>query len=1433
MEQSTSIKNTISIKRQQINDILEPNNNDRSKSFATTSNIQTNDVIKRGLSLAGTGLVSSGRTRYSFKATKSNKTRQSVNLHTRTIKSQAPEKTIENNKTEIPDKETVDRLFEKALDSGMYFWGSAHSTLQNVSTARKWQLIQKIRHNEQEHADQGDSKLSVQNDQVFLENLKYSLNDPSKRLRSLYQLEKRLRQKTFLASFVSGDYYVDLVDQIPTITIDIEYAYFSSFKTLMNNMEVRIKILNNPILIGFFIDSMINDISPIKIKLQTCQLLLLLTYLDSEKGYDVIWNSLEKKLELWMNDIKGIIENTDDILERINSNKSVIQFRHPEQVISDYLSSVLFLVNSIIEGYPSYNKKEFIIEQFRNMEIHKLFYKMENFESTTIKEQIQNYKIKEEGVRMRMNNEAPIFPTLSYGPVLESLVQKTQDTPLEQPFGDLVKSLSAMLDNRTYSESIKLYKALSSMLVYLLEKFQSDVDEDLSPNSLLHESLERLLDGLQSDDIARRAMNDLKEAQKSIAALTSELKQVRTEKRLDDNELLVKLHNNSELLSSKVSEIKTLKFRNKSLEELLKDSKFKQDKIATYERLQYKVKARPLSVFGNNKSDLKLQLGIKNNIRYSNSHIIRESKGVLSLSSFLEDDSMDNILNNQSYTGQFSNSTDLKSSAANTSIMGESMVGEVTDGQINGGNLLVTGSKTIKYSTDNFQYSENGSNDRYGYCIPGTSTTDKTRSMNSATNRDIINGSLSYLPSPDPVLDGTIQPVLTSGFSNSTDYYHSHHMRSIEEGNGVSVSGPYLTFEGQQSTILDVSETPRFGVMIPYGKNDTGSSLNLNEMPTNNLNINGLNIGGTGIGSDFSLGGSGTLNPGTRSSILTTSVLQEGIKLSSVAAAAAAAAPPPPPLPPQLSDKTEEQENEDPEPEPDTNVGSSISLAPPPPPPPLPTNLVKMDVTSRHSALKLKQIHWDNVDDVENTIWADQVSLGEIFSKLKKGGILNNVNDMFKIKDNKLKIKKDKKDENKPKKLSFLPRDLAQQFGINLHIFSNYSVDALVSKVLACDSEILRNIPVLEYFNKEDLNNIPRSISIKFDPFSSNYLTGAKPTKSPESLERSDQIYLELCYNLRSYWSVRSKVLLLMMTYEKDYYDLTYKLQKIDDAVRTLKNSTKLRDVLYIIYSIGNYMNKRGVRGIRLSSLTKLVFVKSSNDSNISFLHFIEKIIRFNYPDVYSFLDDLKLVDDISNLSFESLEAECSEFTRKIREAVHEVSKGKLSDPKLLHPQDEILSKIRYKTNKAKTKSGLLDAQFKLTDSDIDKIILFYGENPKDTESKRMFFKNIMDFVAVFKKCARENKEREEMDRIYEERKKLMEQNLRLKRDDSNGSSDDAEDDAVDVLLSQLRGVDSNSMKLRSKRRDSRVLSKVDSKASNNDELLERTHALMSDLQNI
>jgi len=67
---------------------------------------------------------------------------------------------------------------------------------------------------------------------------------------------------------------------------------------------------------------------------------------------------------------------------------------------------------------------------------------------------------------------------------------------------------------------------------------------------------------------------------------------------------------------------------------------------------------------------------------------------------------------------------------------------------------------------------------------------------------------------------------------------------------------------------------------------------------------------------------------------------------------------------------------------------------------------------------------------------------------------------------------------------------------------------------------------------------------------------------------------------------------------------------------------------------VGNYMNdsRKQASGFKLHSLSRMAGVK--DEHNISFLHHVEKVVRIAFPELESFLEDLKPCRDaaLSNI---------------------------------------------------------------------------------------------------------------------------------------------------------------------------------------------------------
>ncbi|KAK9448642.1 uncharacterized protein V1518DRAFT_405912 [Limtongia smithiae] len=529
--------------------------------------------------------------------------------------------------------------------------------------------------------------------------------------------------------------------------------------------------------------------------------------------------------------------------------------------------------------------------------------------------------------------------------------------------------------------------------------------------------------------------------------------------------------------------------------------------------------------------------------------------------------------------------------------------------------------------------------------------------------------------------------------------------------------------------------------------------------------------------------------------------------------------PPPPPLPSILGGGSS------PPPPPPLPGSGAIPVAPPPPPFSFASSKLQLPIKQSSSLIsrppqkKIKPMHWERLDDVEFTFWkgdeqndsSDADESGDepegrrkksrvrarenLYGVLSNRGVFAEVERIFAAKEIK-KLGGAKKAEAEKK--SFISRDLAQQLEINLHAFANLSVDEMVMKIIKCDRDVMENLSVLEFLAKDDLVRIPDSVSRNMMPYSTIWATTSgerrMPEKDPSELTRADQVYLELFFNLQSYWKSRMRALLLTRTLEREYDELLDKLKLIDHASDAIRNSSKLRDLLDIILVVGNYMNgaNKQATGFRIGSLQRLAFTKNENNT-MTFLHYVEQTVRTSFEDVDGFLDDLKDVSQASKISIEQVQAECRQYIQNIKNVQDSTDFGNLSDRSSFHPSDRVLAVVLPFLPEARTKREYLEEHLANTVSTFDSLLKFFGEDVRDSNSRATFFAKFANFMADFKKARKENLQRDEETRVYELRRRNILESQQRRNESQAALEAGAAATATPAVAARKASADGNS----------------------------------------
>lgn len=366
--------------------------------------------------------------------------------------------------------------------------------------------------------------------------------------------------------------------------------------------------------------------------------------------------------------------------------------------------------------------------------------------------------------------------------------------------------------------------------------------------------------------------------------------------------------------------------------------------------------------------------------------------------------------------------------------------------------------------------------------------------------------------------------------------------------------------------------------------------------------------------------------------------------------------------------------------------------------------------------------------------------------------------------------------------------------------------------IIHCDTAVLDNPVVMDFLQKDDLCNIPENTAKVMAPYSKDW-TGPDAMsvareQDPAELTRQDQIYLQTAFELHYYWKSRMRALALTRSYEPDYDEITEKMRQVVEVSESLRDSVSLMNVLGLILDIGNYMNdaNKQARGFKLSSLSRLAMVKDDkNQSTLADL--VERIVRQQYPEWDTFVNDIQGVMTAQKINIEQLQADAKKYIDNVRNVQMSLDSGNLSDPKKFHPQDRVSQVVQRCMKEARRKAEQMQLYLEEMSRTYDEIMAFYGEDPTDDNARRDFFAKLALFISEWKKSRDKNVTFEEQRRRNEEsmRRKNAALNIRADRLADGGPVSPSSAGAMDSLLEKLRAAAPQTRDQRDRRRRARL----------------------------
>lgn len=508
--------------------------------------------------------------------------------------------------------------------------------------------------------------------------------------------------------------------------------------------------------------------------------------------------------------------------------------------------------------------------------------------------------------------------------------------------------------------------------------------------------------------------------------------------------------------------------------------------------------------------------------------------------------------------------------------------------------------------------------------------------------------------------------------------------------------------------------------------------------------------------------------------------------------------------------------------------GASGLLPPPPPPPnaPLgagwrPAYMVgelapsTLGMPSIRPKKKLKALHWDKVDTPQVTVWAAHAPTAEQkeekYTDLAKKGVLDEVERLFMAKETKIFGASTAAKQRSAKK-QIISNDLSKNFQIALSKFSQYPAEEVTRMIIHCDKEILDNMVVMDFLQRDEMCNIPENVAKLMAPYSMDWTGPGASTsdreQDPTEITREDQIYLYTAFELNHYWKARNRALALTRSYEPEYEHLSAKLKEVARVSESLRDSVSLMNVLGLILDIGNFMNdaNKQAQGFKLSSLARLGMVKDDKNET-TFADLVERIVRNQYPEWEGFLDEISGVIGLQKVNVDQLRSDATKYISNIKNVQSSLDAGNLSDPKRFHPQDRVSQVVQRSMKDARRKAEQLQLYLDQMVKAYDDIMVFYGEDNVDENARRDFFAKLSAFLVEWKKSREKNT-------TLEESRKRTEASLARKRINVNQANNTATPEvtnspassgAMDSLLEKLRAAAPQAKDQRDRRRRARL----------------------------
>ncbi|KAG6910997.1 hypothetical protein DXG01_006051 [Tephrocybe rancida] len=244
-----------------------------------------------------------------------------------------------------------------------------------------------------------------------------------------------------------------------------------------------------------------------------------------------------------------------------------------------------------------------------------------------------------------------------------------------------------------------------------------------------------------------------------------------------------------------------------------------------------------------------------------------------------------------------------------------------------------------------------------------------------------------------------------------------------------------------------------------------------------------------------------------------------------------------------------------------------------------------------------------------------------------------------------------------------------------------------------------------------------------------------------KKLAKADQYFSEIMTVPRL--AERLECMLYRRKLDLDIAEIRPELNILRNASRELRMSSKFKQILQAVLSVGNALNgstfRGDARGFQLDALLKLKETKTAKGTPDcpTLLHYLARVLLRTDPSLVNFIEELPNLEPAARVSVQTLTQSVNALVSGLSQVANEIQELRQG---VSAPEDQFVRVMQPFVEQVSTSVDALKNMSNSLDGDLRSLLTYFGEDPNapDAPKPEDFFGLIVSFSTSLQKSALE-----------------------------------------------------------------------------------------------